>query len=222
VFEGKAMKRFAVFASGNGSNLQSIIDAVKKGTIKAELALVVSNTDKAFALKRAEEAGIPTKVFSPKAYTNTQSVDRDMVIYLKEQRIDFVVLAGYMRILTAFFVKQYPEKILNIHPSLLPSFKGADGIKDAFTYGVKVTGVTVHFVNEKVDNGPIILQEGIKLNDKMTPEDLAAKIHKVEHRIFPKAIALFAEGRLKVKGRKVTVMDKVEHKAGEKLGGHTT
>ena len=206
------MKRFAVFVSGNGSNLQAIIDAVQKGTIKAELALVVSTSAKALALQRAENAGIKTKVFSPKDYTNTQSVDRDMVIHLKEEKIDFVVLAGYMRILTAFFVKQFPDKILNIHPSLLPSFKGGQGIKDAYTYGVKVTGVTVHFVNEKVDNGPIVLQEGIKIKEKMTLEELEAKIHKIEHRIYPKAVALLAEGRLKVKGRRVIILDKVEHK----------
>jgi len=202
------MKRFAVFVSGNGSNLQAIIDAVKKGVIKAELALVVSTSEKAFALERAKQAGIKTMVFSPKNYTNTQSVDRDMVIHLKEERIDFIVLAVYMRILTPFFVRQYPLNILNIHPALLPSFKGADGIKDAYTYGTKVTGVTVHFVNEKVDNGPIILQEGVKITEKMSLDDLAAKIHRIEHRIYPKAIALFVDGRLKVKGRKVTILDK--------------
>ena len=202
------MKRFAVFVSGNGSNLQAIIEAVKKGTIKAELALVISNNPKAFALQRAEQAGIKIMVFDPKNYTNTQSVDRDMVINLKEAKIDFVVLAGYMRILTAFFIKQYPDKILNIHPSLLPAFKGIDGIKDAYSYGVKIAGVTVHFVNEKVDNGPIILQEGLKLRREMTIEELTSRIHRLEHRIYPKAIALYAEGRLKIKGRKVFVLDK--------------
>ena len=210
------MKRFAVFVSGNGTNLQAIIDAVKRGTIKAELALVVSSSEKAFALQRAEQAGIKTLVFSPKNYTNTQSVDRDMVISLKEEKIDFIVLAGYMRILTPFFVKQYPFKILNIHPSLLPAFRGAEGIKDAFTYGVKVTGVTVHFVNEKVDSGPIIWQEGIKIKDKMTFEEVEAKIHRVEHRVYPKAIACYVDGRLRIKGRKVHIVEKVEHKSGHK------
>ena len=202
--------RFAVLISGNGSNLQAIIDAVKKGDIPAELALVVSSNAKAYGLKRAEAAGIKTLVFRPKDYTNTQSVDRDMVITFKEEKIDFIVLAGYMRILTAFFIKKFPNKILNVHPALLPSFKGAHGIKDTFTYGCKVAGVSVHFVNAKVDNGPIIAQEAIKIKEDDTLETLEEKIHKIEHRIYPKAIALFAGGRLKVKARQVTVLDKPE------------
>ena len=202
------MKRFAVFISGNGTNLQAIIDAIKIGIIKAELALVVASNDKAFGLKRAENAGIKTCVFNPKNYTNKQSVDRDIIIKLKEEKIDFVVLAGYMRLLTAYFIKHYPNKILNIHPSLLPAFKGKEGIKDAFTFGVKETGVTVHFVNEKMDNGPILLQEAMKIYEDDTLESLEAKIHKLEHRIYPKAIALFVEGRYAIKGRKVQILDK--------------
>lgn len=202
------MQRFAVFISGNGSNLQAIIDACKQGEIKAELALVVSNKASAYGLKRAEEAGIKTVVFDPKNYTNKQSVDRDMVIYLKQENIDFIVLAGYMRLLTAFFVKQFPKKILNIHPSLLPAFKGVEGIKDAFTYGVKMTGVTVHFVNEKMDSGPIVLQEAVKIAEDDTLQTLEEKIHKAEHRLYPKAISLFAEGRLRIRGRQVTITEK--------------
>lgn len=197
--------KFAVFISGNGSNLQAIIDAVKAGEIKAELALVISSNAKAYGLKRAETAGIPTKVFDPKSYTNRQSVDRDIVIELRERKIDFVVLAGYMRLLTPYFVKQFPHKILNVHPSLLPAFKGAEGIKDAFTYGVKQTGVTVHFVNEKMDAGPIIAQDTVKINDSDTLETLTEKIHRVEHRLYPKAIALLAADRLKVTGRRVEI-----------------
>ena len=202
------MQRFAVFISGNGSNLQAIIDACKQGEIKAELALVVSNKASAYGLKRAEEAGIKTVVFDPKNYTNKQSVDRDMVIYLKQEKIDFIVLAGYMRLLTAFFVKQFPKKILNIHPPLLPAFKGVEGIKDAFTYGVKMTGVTVHFVNEKMDSGPIVLQEAVKIAEDDTLQTLEEKIHKAEHRLYPKAISLFAEGRLRIRGRQVTITEK--------------
>ncbi|MCK5581627.1 MAG: phosphoribosylglycinamide formyltransferase [Candidatus Omnitrophica bacterium] len=200
--------RFAVLISGNGSNLQAIIDAFKKGNINAELALVVSSNSKAYGLKRAEAAGIKTMVFSPKDYTNTQSVDRDMIIHLKQEKIDFIVLAGYMRVLTPFFIKKYPKKIINIHPALLPSFKGANGIKDTFTYGCKIAGVTVHFVNEKVDNGPIIMQEAIKIKAEDTLDTLEEKIHKIEHRVYPKAIALFAEEKLKVKARQVTILDK--------------
>lgn len=200
--------KFAVFISGNGSNLQAIIDAIQAGDITAELALVVSDREKAFGLQRAEKIGIKTMVFNPKNYTNPQSVDRDMAANLKQEKIDFLVLAGYMRILTPFFVKQFPRQILNIHPSLLPSFKGMRGIKDAFTYGVKVAGVTVHFVDEKMDHGPIIAQESIKIQEGDTIESLEDKIHKIEHRIYPKAIQLFAENRLKFKGRKVEILPK--------------
>jgi phosphoribosylglycinamide formyltransferase-1 len=199
------MMRFAVFVSGSGTNLQAIIDAVKRKTITAELALVVSDKRKALALKRADEAGIRTRVFYPKDYTNKQSVDRDMVVFLKQERIDFIVLAGYMRLLTPFFIKKFHRKILNVHPSLLPSLKGLRGIKAAFTYGTKVTGVTIHFVDEKMDHGPIIMQEPLKILGNDTLESLEEKIHTLEHRVYPKAIQLFAEGRLKIKGRKVEI-----------------
>ncbi len=195
--------KFAVFISGNGSNLQAIIDAVGRGDIKAEPVLVVSSSKAAYGLERAKKAGIKTLVIDRKDYTNKQSVDRDIVIHLKEEKVDFIVLAGYMRLLTAFFIKNYHRKILNVHPSLLPSFKGLRGIKDALTYGVKTTGVTIHFVDDKMDHGPIILQESVAVDKDDTLESLEAKIHKVEHHLYPKAIALFAEGKLKVKGRKV-------------------
>jgi phosphoribosylglycinamide formyltransferase 1 len=208
------MMRFAVFISGNGTNLQAIIDAVKSGEIKAELALVISSSKTAFALQRAEKAGIKTLVFDPKDYTNKQSVDRDIMIQMTNAKIDFIVLAGYMRLLTPFFVRKYPKKILNIHPSLLPSFKGTEGIKDAFTYGCKVTGVTIHLVDEKMDHGPIIMQESLKISDKDTLASLEQKIHQLEHRMYPKAIQLFVEGRLKVKMRKVEVVEKALQSTG--------
>ena len=201
-------QRFAVFISGTGSNLQAIIDAVASGKIRAELALVVSSKATALGLAKAEAAGIKTMVFSPRDYTNTQSVDRDMVIHLKQEKIDFVVLAGYMRILTPFFIKQYPNKIMNVHPSLLPSFKGAHAIKDAFTYGVRATGVTVHFVNEKIDNGPIIMQQAVKIYGRDTLETLEQRIHQVEHKLYPQAISLYADDRLRIQARRVHILDK--------------
>lgn len=204
--------RFAVFASGHGSNLQAIIDAVKDGTIKAELALVFSDKRKAFALQRAASAGIKTLCLVRKDYATPQSYERDIVIALKDEKIDFVVLAGYMKILSPFFIKQFPNKIINVHPSLLPSFKGARGIKDAFTYGVKVTGVTIHFVDDMTDHGPIILQQAFRVDKKETLKSLEARIHKVEHQIFPTAIALFVDGRLKISGRKVQILDKPRKK----------
>ena len=199
--------RFAVFVSGKGSNLHAIVDAVKKGEIASELALVFSNKPKAEALKYAAEIGLETLHLHPRDYTNPQSYDRDIVINLKRAKIDFIVLAGYMKLLTPYFVKEYPNKIINVHPSLLPAFKGKQGIKDAFTYGAKITGVTIHFVNDKMDNGPIIIQESVKVPEGETLEDLTEKIHKIEHRIFKKAIAMYEQGRLKVQAaRRVKIV----------------
>ena len=202
------MLKFAVFASGNGSNLQAIIEAVKAGEIKAELALVFSDRRKAYALERAKEAGIQTLCLLRKDYGTPQSYERDIVIQLKEMNIDFIVLAGFMKIFTSFFIKQYPNQILNVHPSLLPSFKGARGIKDAFTYGVKVTGVTIHFADDRMDHGPIILQEAFRISERESLETLEERIHQVEHKIYPRAIALYVDGRLKVVGRQVKILDK--------------
>jgi len=202
--------KFAVFVSGNGTNLQAIIDAVKGGEIKAELALVFSNKRKAYALTRAKEAGIKTLCLLRKDYATPQSYERDIIIYLKEAGIDFVVLAGYMKILSSFFIKTYPNKILNVHPSLLPAFKGMRGIKDTFTYGAKTARVTIHFVDDMMDHGPIIMQESFKVSEKETLKTLEERIHKAEHKIFPKAVALFVNGHLKVTGRKVKILDKLK------------
>lgn len=196
---------FAVLASGNGSNLQAIIQAVKAKTIKAHLALVVSDRADAFALERARKAKIPTAVVNPNNFPDRESFDRMLVEQLRASRIDFVVLAGFMRILSPLFVQAFPNKILNIHPALLPAFKGAHAIKDAFEYGVKTTGVTVHFVDEKVDNGAVIVQEPVGILPKDTLAKLERRIHAVEHRIYPKAIAAFAAGKLIVRGRSVAV-----------------
>ena len=202
------MLKFAVFVSGNGSNLQAIIDAVQAGEINAKLALVFCDRRKAYALKRAKAAGIPTLVLLRKDYGTPQSFERDIVIQLKGMEIDFIVLAGYMKVFTPFFIKQYPNQILNIHPSLLPSFKGARGIKDTFTYGTKVAGVTIHFVDDKMDHGPIIIQEAFRVSERETLETLEERIHQVEHKIFPRAIAMYVDGRLKVTGRQVKILDK--------------
>lgn len=195
--------RFAVLASGNGSNLQAIIQAVKKGSIKAQLAVVVSDNPKAFALKRALAAGIATSVAEPKNFKTREAFDKAILKELKDFSIDFVVLAGYMRILSPLFVRAYKNKILNIHPALLPAFKGAHAIRDAFDYGVKVTGVTVHLVDEKVDNGPIIFQEPVKVQPKDSLKTLEERIHKVEHKLYPKAIALLIQKTLSMQGRKI-------------------
>jgi phosphoribosylglycinamide formyltransferase-1 len=185
------MKNFAVLASGNGGNLQAIINAVKKGRIKASLELVLSDRSDAFALQRARKAGIDSVHFDPKAFSSREEFDRKVISCLKEAKIDFVVLAGYMRLLSPLFIKTYPRKILNIHPALLPSFKGMHGIKDAFEYGVKVTGVSVHFVSEEMDAGEIIAQDVVRITPKDTLQSLSRKIHRLEHKIYPKVIGEF-------------------------------
>ena len=199
------MKNFAVFASGEGTNLQAVIDAVKTGDIKANLAMVFSDSFKSYAIKRAYAADIKTVVLERRNYATPQSYDREIVMYLKKENIDFIVLAGYMQILTKWFIEQYDKKIMNVHPSLLPAFKGSKGIKDQFTYGVKVAGVTIHVVNDKLDGGPIILQESFQVSEQETLESLTQRIHAIEHKIFPKAISLFVDGRLNVGIRKVEV-----------------
>lgn len=198
-------KKFAVFASGNGSNLQAIIDAVKAGTIKADLALVFSDRAQAYALERARRAGIEVFHLDPKTFPDKSSFEKAIGKVLKEKGIDFLVLAGYMRLLGETLLNAYPDKILNIHPALLPLFKGMTAIKDAYESKVKTTGVTVHFVDEKTDNGPIILQESVAIGASDTLETLEVKIHGVEHTIYPRAIALFTEDKIKITGRKVEI-----------------
>ncbi len=197
---------FAVFASGFGSNLQAIINARERGELKGNIGLVVSDRKDAYALKRAEKANLKTLFIDPKLYANPQSFDREVVIRLKEETIEYIVLAGFMRILSPYFIKTFKNRIINIHPSLLPSFKGTQAIKDALTYGVKVTGVTVHFVDEKIDHGPIIFQKAIAIRPNETVETLEARLHQVEHAIYHKAIDLLVHGRLKVVGRKVHIV----------------
>ncbi|MBM3248861.1 MAG: phosphoribosylglycinamide formyltransferase [Candidatus Omnitrophica bacterium] len=194
---------FAVFASGRGTNLQAIIRAAKKGKISANLALVVSDNKEAYALKRAKRAKIKTIIVEAKNFNSREDYDAELVKILEQENIDFIVLAGFMRIITSVLINKFRNKILNIHPALLPSFKGTHAIVDAFNYGVKFTGVTVHFVDEKMDHGPIILQGLVKIKENETAETLEAQIHKIEHKIYPEAIRLFSEGKLKFEGRKV-------------------
>jgi len=193
----------AVLCSGNGTNLQAIIDNVNKGYIPAKIAFVLSDEKKAFALECAKKAGVETITLDKKDYKEREDFDREIVKHLKKRNVELVVLAGFMRLLSPYFIKEYRNRIINVHPALLPSFKGAHGIKDAIDYGVKVTGVTVHFVDEHLDNGPIILQKTVEIKEDDTEETLLERVHKEEHKIYPEAVKLFAEGRLKVEGRKV-------------------
>ncbi len=195
----------AILCSGNGTNLQAIIDAVKSGYIRARIALVVSDKKEAHALERAAAAGIEAVYLDAKKHGSREEYDREIVKRLKKENTGLVVLAGFMRLMSPFFINEYKGRIMNIHPALLPSFKGTHGARDALLYGVKVTGPTVHFVDEKLDSGPIILQRAVEVEDDDTEETLLERIHKEEHKIYPEAVKLFVEGRLKVEGRRVKI-----------------
>ena len=196
----------AVFCSGNGSNLQAIIDAQKKGHIKGELKVVVSDTRDCFALKRAKKAGIKTLIVESNNFKTKKEFEAVILKKLKEEKIDLIALAGYMKLLSVDFVNKYKNKILNIHPALLPAFKGTHGIKDAFLYGVKITGPTVHFVTPDMDAGPIILQSPVMVREDDTEETLGEAVHREEHKIYPRAIQLFIEGRLRIEGQRVKIV----------------
>jgi len=197
--------KIAVLCSGGGTNLQAIIDSVKSGYIPAEIAEVVSDKKDAYALVRAGDAGIETFTVSAKDFKSREDFDKEVVKILKKKGVGLVVLAGYMRLLSPYFVREYKDRIMNIHPALLPSFRGTHGIKDAIEHGVKVTGVTVHFVNEKLDDGPIILQKSVDMKEDDSEETLLERIHNEEHRIYPEAIRLFVSGKLTIMGRRVRI-----------------
>lgn len=199
------MKRIAVLASGGGSNLQSLINNCESGYIPAEIALVISDNESAMALTRAKKHGVEALCVDPGDYGSREDYDAALVDEIKGRGVDLICLAGYMKILTPVFVRAFPEMILNIHPALLPSFPGTHGQKDALEYGVKVSGCTVHFVDEQVDHGPIVIQAAVPVSDDDTVESLASRILRQEHSIFPKAVKWFCEGKLKLEDRRVLV-----------------
>ena len=201
-------KRIAVFASGFGSNLQALIDYNNKHGLNGDIVLVFSNNKDAYALNRARENEIKAVFMDPARYSSREQYDSEIIEMLEEEKIDLVVLAGYMFLLGQEFVHRFKNKILNIHPALLPSFKGTHGIKDAYEYGVKVTGVTVHFVDEGLDSGPIILQQSVDIDQNENVEELEEKIHRVEHKIYPLAVKYFCEDRLKIDEKKVKIINK--------------
>jgi len=207
VIEGKVMVNIGVLASGRGTNLQAIIEAIEEGKIEGEIKVVISDNPDAYALKRAKQNNIETEYINFKSFKNREDYDKKIMEYLKEKDVDLVVLAGYMRILSSYFIKMYKNKIMNVHPALLPSFPGLHAQRQAVEYGVKISGCTVHFVEEGVDSGPIILQKSVQVSADDTEESLAEKILKEEHRIYPRAIQLFCEGRLVIKGRKVFIKE---------------
>ncbi len=195
-----------VLVSGSGSNLQSIIDNIENGKLNAVIRIIISNNNDAYALKRAELHGIPSAVLKHTDFGNREEFDTAMIEILKRHNVELVVMAGFMRLLSPLFLKSFPMKIMNIHPALLPAFPGIHVQKKAVDYGVKFSGCTVHFADEGVDTGPIIIQSAVPVLDNDTEDTLSARILKEEHRIYPKAIQLFAEGKLKIDGRKVTLV----------------
>ncbi len=201
------MKRIAVLASGRGTNLEAILEAVESRHIAGEVAVAISDQEKALALQRAENRGVKALFMNPKDYGGREQYDRAIVEQLKEDQVDLVVLAGFMRLLTAYFIQAYPLAIMNIHPSLLPAFPGLDGVEQALNYGVKITGCTVHFVDEGLDTGPVILQEAVPIIQEDTVETLHQRIHASEHRLYPTAIDLFCKEKLKAEGRRCMIID---------------
>ena len=193
-----------VLASGGGTDLQSIIDASEKKKINAEVVCVISDNENAFALKRAEKHVINSYYVNPTGKKN-EDLDKEIDKILEKNNVELVVGAGFMRILTPDFVKKWHGKLINIHPALLPSFKGTSAQRDALEYGVKLSGCTTHFMDEKMDHGPIILQAAVKVMPDDNRDALAQRILDVEHQILPRTVDLFAQGRLKIDGRKVTI-----------------
>jgi phosphoribosylglycinamide formyltransferase 1 len=197
--------RLGVLISGSGSNLQAILDAARGGALDAEVAVVISDKADAYGLERARSAGVPAVHLDPKAYADRAAFNHAVRETLDAHAVEYVVMAGYMRLLGTEVLGAYPSRVLNLHPALLPSFPGAHGIADALASGVKVTGVTVHFANDVFDEGPILAQEPVRIEEDDTLASLEAKIHAVEHRLYPQALRLVAEGRVRVEGRKVHI-----------------
>ncbi|MGH7184069.1 MAG: phosphoribosylglycinamide formyltransferase [Nitrospiraceae bacterium] len=201
--------RVAVLASGRGSNLQAVIDAISAGTVQAKIVAVISNKKEAPALERASRYGLSAFFIDPKPYAgrldSREAYDRELLDVLKHHDVELVLLAGYMKIVTAGLVEAFTNRMMNIHPSLLPSFPGLDVQKKAIEWGCKLAGCTVHFVTEGVDEGPIIIQAAVPILDADNPNTLAVRILEQEHKIYPRAVQLFAEGRLRVEGRRVFI-----------------
>ena len=195
--------KIAILASGNGTNAQAIMDKINAGHLDADIRLVVANTPGAGVLARAEKAGLPHILLDHTDFPDREAFDAKLVETFRRSDAEFIVLAGYMRLLTPLFLSAFPDRVLNIHPALLPSFPGLHGGADALAYGVKLSGATVHFVTEKMDSGPIIIQAAVPVNAEEPLEALMRRVHAMEHRIYPQALQWLARGRLNKKGRQV-------------------
>lgn len=193
----------AVLASGTGTNLAAIMKAIASGRLEGRVSLVLSNKPEAPVLNIAREGGVPVWARDHRDYASREAFDADMLEAIKASGADTIALAGYMRLLSSAFIKAYEGRILNIHPAILPSFPGVSSYADAVEYGVRITGCTVHFVDEKMDNGPVIIQAAVPIGPNDTPENTIARIHALEHRIYPQALQWLARGRLFLEGRRV-------------------
>ena len=189
--------KVGVLLSGSGTNFQAIIDEAAAG-LPVEVVQVVSSRPDAYGIERAQAAGIPVLVMNREAYADPDAADARIVETLQAAGAEYVVMAGYMRMVTPVMLKAFPNRVLNLHPALLPSFKGAHAIADAFVAGVKVTGVTVHFANEDYDKGPIVAQEPVRVLESDTEETLEARIHEVEHELYPRVLGWIAAGKVSV------------------------
>ncbi|MDF1541339.1 MAG: phosphoribosylglycinamide formyltransferase [Candidatus Thorarchaeota archaeon] len=201
------MSRVGVLISGRGSNLQALVDAEARDELGGEIVVVISNKSEAFGLQRAKNAGIQTYVVSKRDYPIREEHDQRIVDILKDNQVDLVVLAGYMRVLTDVFISEFENRIINVHPALLPAFKGLDAQLQALDHGVRYSGCTTHFVNLEMDDGPIILQAVVPVQASDTGEVLADRILPEEHKILVDSVRLFCNGRLKVEGRKVLIRE---------------
>lgn len=200
------MKNIAVLASGRGSNFQAVIDSIESGEIPARCSGLITDNPRAYAITRAEKAGIPVYIRDYSSYPSKESYEEALCSAMEESGADLFVLAGYMRILGAGIVRRFPGRMINIHPALLPSFTGLHAQRQALEYGVKVAGCTVHFVDEGMDSGPIIIQSCVPVVDGDDEESLAERILVGEHAALPRAIALFCQDRLRIEGRRVRIL----------------
>ncbi|MBI3320240.1 MAG: phosphoribosylglycinamide formyltransferase [Candidatus Omnitrophica bacterium] len=201
----RKLPRIAVLCSGQGTNLQAILDATRRGRLSAHIAIVMTDRAGATALDRARRAGVPAQFVDPRAFPTRAAFERHLLKILEGAGVQLVCLAGFMRILSPVFVRRFPQRILNIHPALLPAFPGAHAVRDALVWGVKVTGVTVHLVDHEVDHGPILLQESLAIRSYETEATLLTRLHRIEHRLYPQAIRLLLEGCVQIRGRHVLV-----------------
>ncbi len=201
------MLRLGILISGSGTNLQAIIDSIESGRLNAEAALVISDRPGAYGIERAKKHDIQALVIDRALYNGKEPFEHAIIKALLEKEVGLVVCAGFMRLLSPLFIKAFPMRVMNIHPSLLPAFPGLNTHEKVIAYGARFSGCTVHFVDEGLDTGPIIMQAAVPVMEGDTPESLAQRIHIEEHRIYPQAIRLFADGKLKVIGRRVIVKD---------------